>query len=111
MHIPHFRQFYVTLFLLLAAAAFLASACSTKKIALATSSDPHRTKPAHSTVNLNTANAKELERIPHVGPRLAAKIVEHRERFGLFRKVEHLLIIEGVSEKRFHAMRQFITID
>ena len=111
MLIPRFCKFYLTLFLLLAAAIFFSGACSAKKIAAYRSTDRPQTQQQLLRVNLNTANAEELERIPYVGPRLAEKIVEHRERYGRFRKAEHLLIIDGVSEKRFHAMRNFITID
>ncbi|HEX2187661.1 MAG TPA: helix-hairpin-helix domain-containing protein, partial [Longimicrobiaceae bacterium] len=36
-------------------------------------------------IDPNTANAEELDRLPRVGPGLAAKIVAHRESHGPFR--------------------------
>jgi competence ComEA-like helix-hairpin-helix protein len=62
----------------------------------------------HVVVNINSASAAELESLPEVGPALARKIIEHRERYGAFRKPEHLLVIEGMSEDRFRELRQFI---
>jgi competence protein ComEA len=62
-------------------------------------------------VNINTASAAELEKLPGVGPALAARIVEHRARYGRFRRVEHLLIIRGMSDARFRHLRQLITAE
>ena len=56
-------------------------------------------------ININTATREELERLPGVGASLAARIVEHRERFGPFRRTEHLLMVRGISERRFREMR------
>ncbi len=60
-------------------------------------------------VNLNRATPQELERLPGVGPALAARIVEHRERHGPFRRPEHLLLVRGISERRLRELRPFIT--
>jgi competence ComEA-like helix-hairpin-helix protein len=62
-------------------------------------------------ININTASREELERLPGIGEGLAARIVEHRERHGAFRRVEHLIIVRGISERRFSALRAFVTVD
>jgi competence ComEA-like helix-hairpin-helix protein len=62
-------------------------------------------------ININTASREELERLPGIGEGLAARIVEHRERHGAFRRVEHLIIVRGISERRFAALRTLITVD
>ncbi|HEX8633981.1 MAG TPA: helix-hairpin-helix domain-containing protein [Pyrinomonadaceae bacterium] len=67
--------------------------------------------PAETLINLNTASRAELERLPGIGAGLAARIVEHRERHGAFRRVEHLIIVRGISERRFAALRAFVTVD
>jgi competence protein ComEA len=66
---------------------------------------------ATPVINLNTASRAELERLPGIGEGLAARIVEHRERHGAFRRVEHLIIVRGISERRFATMRAFVTVD
>ena len=63
------------------------------------------------TVNINRATREELERLPGVGPALAARIVEHRERHGAFRRVEHLLAVRGVSERRFAELRAHVAAE
>ncbi len=62
-------------------------------------------------VSINRASREELERLPGVGPTIAARIVEHRERHGPFRKVEHLLVVRGISERRFREIRALITAE
>jgi competence ComEA-like helix-hairpin-helix protein len=66
---------------------------------------------AAKRININTASGEELERLPGIGKGLAARIVEHRERHGAFRRVEHLIIVRGISERRFEELRTFVTTD
>jgi competence protein ComEA len=62
-------------------------------------------------VNINKASPAELERLPGVGPATAARIVEHRERYGPFRRPEHLLLVRGFSDSRFRELRHLIVVD
>jgi competence ComEA-like helix-hairpin-helix protein len=62
-------------------------------------------------VNINTASPEELERLPGIGKALAARIVEHRKQYGRFRRTEHLLVVRGISDRRFRAMRAFVTVE
>lgn len=66
---------------------------------------------AEHTININTATADELTRIPHVGDKLAAKIIEHREANGPFRRVEHLMLIQGISDQRFRKIRPLVRVE
>ena len=66
---------------------------------------------ANLRIKINTASADELETLPGIGPGLAARIVEHREKYGPFRRPEHLLIVRGISDKRFRALRELITVE
>lgn len=59
-------------------------------------------------LNLNTASAAELEKLPGIGRALAARIVEHRQEFGRFRRAEHLMMVRGISARRFQAMRSLV---
>jgi competence protein ComEA len=66
-------------------------------------------KPA-ATVNLNTANATELETLPGIGAATAARIVEYRLKNGPFKKIEELMNVQGIGEKSFLKLRSQITI-
>src|SRR6478672_6468716 len=61
-----------------------------------------------SPININSASADELEKLPHIGETLARRIVEFREQNGPFRRPENLLLVEGISENRFKEIRPLV---
>jgi competence ComEA-like helix-hairpin-helix protein len=65
--------------------------------------------PLHS-VDLNTADEKQLEQLPGVGPTTAKAIVEFRAKSGRFRRIEDLLVIRGISESKLKKIRPYVTI-
>ena len=71
---------------------------------------PDHQPPAHA-VNINTASMEELQKIPHVGESIAKKIIAHRENHGPFRRVEHLMLIQGISDKRFRKIRPLVRVE
>lgn len=66
---------------------------------------------AAQRTNINTASAVELEKLPGIGKGLAERIIDHREKFGPFRRTEHLIIVRGISDRRFRALRDLITVE
>ena len=79
--------------------------CSTRRV-YETSSN--RVPAVPDAININTASAEELERLPYIGRKTAEAIVEFRSVNGPFRRPEHLMQIRGVSETRFAEMRPHI---
>ena len=67
--------------------------------------------PIPTRININTASAEELEKLPGIGRGFAQRIVEHREKWGAFRRPEHLIMVRGLSDKRFRALRELITVE
>lgn len=61
-------------------------------------------------VNINTAPAAQLERLPGVGPKTAALIVEYRQKNGGFKKIEELMNVRGIGEKAFLKMKNQLTV-
>ena len=70
-----------------------------------------QSKPTQSCVNLNTASAEELTRLPGVGEVIAARIIDYRERHGRFRRPEEIIIVEGFSEKKYRAIIGSICVE
>ena len=62
-------------------------------------------------LHLNTATVEQLERLPGVGPVLAKRIVEFRDKKGGFKRIEELLAVPGVSEKKWKAMREYLVLN
>lgn len=61
-------------------------------------------------VNLNTATAEQLQTLPGIGPALAKSIIEHRTKTGKFTKIEELLNIKGVGEKKFQKIKDRLVV-
>jgi len=71
---------------------------------------PKPAATAAAPVNLNTATAEQLATIPGVGPKMAERIIDYRQKNGGFKKVEDLMNVSGVGEKSFLKMKPLITI-
>jgi competence protein ComEA len=88
------------------------SACAKRSYQVAKANDQHSQTVANSQrININTASAKELEDLPGIGKGLAERIIEHRDKYGPFRRAEHLIIVRGISDRRFRALRELITAE
>ena len=83
----------------------LSLACSTR-----VEYEQPRYEASPGAVNINTATAAELERLPHIGRATAEAIVQFRDENGPFRRLEHLMLIRGVSEKRFNELRPILRV-
>lgn len=68
-------------------------------------------RPSDSLINVNTATREQLEKLPGIGQALATRIIEHREKYGRFRRLEHLLLVRGISERRYQALSAFLTVE
>lgn len=55
-------------------------------------------------VDINTADAQQLQTLKGIGPALAERIIAYREEHGPFASVEELLQVSGIGE---HTLEQF----
>ncbi len=61
-------------------------------------------------VDLNTADAAELDTLPGVGPATAKAILDWREENGRFTAVEDLLSVSGIGDKTFADLEDLVTV-
>ncbi len=65
-------------------------------------------------VDLNKAEAQELEGLPGVGPALAKRIIDNRQKNGPFRKIEDLMEdlmnVRGFGSKKFAALEKYLML-
>jgi competence protein ComEA len=66
--------------------------------------------PGDGVVNVNTADAAELQRLPGVGPSTAQKILEYRAQIGRFSLPDQMMDVKGIGPKKFERMRPFISL-
>lgn len=67
--------------------------------------------PEPRAIALNTANAKELELLPGIGPVLAERIVAYRQEHGPFKSLDELLAIKGIGPKTLEKFRSYLRLD
>ncbi len=61
-------------------------------------------------VNINKAGIEDLCTLPGIGEATAVKIIDYREKYGKFKKVEDIMKVSGIGEKKFEAIRDLIII-
>lgn len=100
-------------FILVAVSLPLSSACARLARNIPTSNQPSAilATATLAKVNINTATATELESLPGVGKVLAERVVAHRQNFGPFRRAEELIIVRGISDRKFRELRALITTE
>ena len=61
-------------------------------------------------VNINTATADQFTALPGVGPKLAARIVEYRQKSGTFKTTQELMNVKGIGEKNLVKIQGYLTV-
>lgn len=62
-------------------------------------------------LDINRATVEQLEALPGIGPVIASRIVEYREKHGRFKTVEDLLKVSGIGPKRLAAIKDFVVCE
>ncbi len=65
---------------------------------------------AGDAVNINTATAKELQKVHGIGKKIAAVIVAYRDEHGVFKSVEGLLKVKGIGKKTLGKAKDELTV-
>ena len=62
-------------------------------------------------ININTAGINELTTLPRIGPKIAQRIIDYREKNGPFRDPKDLLNVRGIGKKTFENLQAKITVE
>jgi len=65
-----------------------------------------KSSPAASEkINLNSATLDQLQTLPGIGPSIAKSIIDHRTKAGKFSRIEEIINVKGVGEKKFQKIK------
>ncbi|MGQ9670828.1 MAG: ComEA family DNA-binding protein [Desulfosoma sp.] len=60
-------------------------------------------------ININTADATQLQALPGIGPAIAERIIQHRQTHGPFKNTEDIKNVQGIGDKKYEAIKDLIT--
>jgi competence protein ComEA len=63
-----------------------------------------------TTININTATKSELMLLENIGSKKADSIIEYRKKHP-FQKPEDLMKVQGIGEKIFLSIKDYICVD
>lgn len=66
---------------------------------------------ADGVVNINDATQETLQLLPRVGPSVAQRIIDFREKNGKFADKTDLLQVRGIGEKTFDLLEAHVTTE
>jgi competence protein ComEA len=78
--------------------------------ALDTAQSAGGTSQSAVLIDLNTASASELDLLPGIGPTLAQRIIEYRDRHNGFKTIDELRQVSGIGPKKLEAIKDRVTV-
>ena len=61
-------------------------------------------------VNVNKANTEELIKVRGIGPVMAKRIIEHRDKNGAFKSVDDLAQVHGIGGNKLQRIKDQVTV-
>ncbi len=77
---------------------------------LAQKSSPAQSAQSAEKINLNSATVEQLQTLPGIGPATAKSIVERRTKAGKFSRIEEIINVKGVGEKKFQKIKDRLVV-
>ena len=62
-------------------------------------------------INLNTASAEELDKLPGIGPTTAQLIIDYRTKNGAFKTIEEIKEVPRIGDSLFQKIKDSITVE
>ena len=61
-------------------------------------------------IDLNTATLEQLDTLPGIGPAIAQRIIDYREKVGKFTRIEDITEVSGIGEATFAKIKDLIVV-
>lgn len=62
-------------------------------------------------IDLNKATVQELVQLKGIGKKYAERIIEYRDSHGKFEKIEDLMKVKGIGQKKFDSIKDLISVE
>jgi competence protein ComEA len=74
------------------------------------SGSARRSTSVSGIININRASAKELDKLPGIGPVIAGRIVEYRKVNGFFQSIDDLKKVQGIGASTLEKFKSKIRV-
>ncbi len=72
--------------------------------------DGPESEQSSEKLDLNTATLEELDALDGIGPVIAQKIIDYREEYGGFSRLEELKEVQGIGDALLEKLRNQVTV-
>lgn len=67
-------------------------------------------KSINKLISINNADIDELLSLPGIGNKTAEKIIEYRNKYGSFNRIEEIQNVNGIGNKKFIKIKEYISL-
>jgi len=60
------------------------------------------------SIDINTADENEMEKLPRIGPAMAKRIIEYRNTKGPFKSLDDLTNVKGIGNKTLNLIKPYL---
>ncbi|MGB4984807.1 MAG: ComEA family DNA-binding protein [Erysipelotrichaceae bacterium] len=71
---------------------------------------PLKTAQQNQLISINYGTLDQLDQLPGIGKSYAQRIIDYRNQYGLFTKLEDLMLVKGIKEKLYVKLKDFIKL-
>ena len=61
-------------------------------------------------ISINSCSKEELMKLPGIGPVIAERIIEYRNKYGLFETIEEIKNVSGIGDKKYEKIKELIIL-
>jgi len=72
---------------------------------------PAEVEEEEGPIDLNAATAAQLQRLPSIGPKTAARILAYRQEHGSFETLEELQEVAGIGPRTVEKLRSLVVVE
>ena len=62
-------------------------------------------------INLNSATASNLQKLPGIGVKTAQKIIDYRNKQKKFQTISELMNVKGIGKVKFEKIKKYIFVE
>ena len=112
------KRYYILIFVIALAAGVFLKGIEDEKFTIVHNSTAYApevdivyAESADKKININEADIYELDELYGIGESFAKRIVEYRTKYGKFEVIQDIMKVNGIGEKTFNEIKDYICVE